>query len=392
MLGARGRRVSKFGSRFIASADINSFYPSLYSHSLPWALVGKAHAKVNRSLSDWFNQFDLRVRECRRGETVGVAVGPGTSAIAAEVVLNAIDKDPSLKKFRYERFIDDYSLHATSREEAEEFLMALSGALRSYNLHLNPRKTRIEELPLPKTPGWIRELKAAARHVDTKNLQDVLDFLDLAIEVTQAKPDASALKYALAALEKRLIKPHPPMQSNSIARALLSLSFHRPVALPFLVRFVQKSKVKLSVPMARHVDELLVHHSLSRRTDAVTWLLYLVQKQGLTLRRGTEKAILESEDCLSLVLLWHVGSARAKDDVEDFAKALIPSTVDDYERDQYWLLLFELQLARKIKRPYGANDNDFKTLIDSGVRFVDFGTRLKAPPRMSSSSPYSITE
>lgn len=392
MLGSRGRRVSKFGSRFLASADINSFYPSLYTHAIPWALVGKSHAKTHRNPSDWFNQLDLRIRDCKRGETVGVAVGPGTSAIAAEVVLNAIDADSSLKKFRYERFIDDYLLHAASREEAEEFLMALSGALRQYNLHLNPRKTQIAELPLPKTPAWIRQLKTAARHIDAKNVQDVLDFLDLAIEVTQVQPDASALKYALAILEKRLNRPLPSSQIGIIARALLSLAFHRPVALPFLVRFLQKKRANLSAPMARHVDELLVHHSLSRRTDAVSWLLYLVEKQGIALRRSTEKIILDSVDCLALVLLWHVGSIKAKRDVEVFAKSLISSMVDDYERDQYWLLLYELQRAKLIKRPYGPNDNDFKTLINAGVKFVDFDTRLKAPPRASSISPYSVTE
>lgn len=33
------------GSRYVVNADISNFFPSIYSHSLPWALKGKEWAK-----------------------------------------------------------------------------------------------------------------------------------------------------------------------------------------------------------------------------------------------------------------------------------------------------------------------------------------------------------
>lgn len=392
MLGTRGRRISKFGSRFVASADINSFYPSLYTHALPWALVGHSHAKSNRSNHDWFNNIDLKLRDCKRGETTGVAIGPGTSAIAAELVLHAIDSDPGLKGYRYERFIDDYSLHAKSREEAEGFLTALEKALRRFNLTLNPRKTNIIELPIPRTPAWIRQLRAAAQQLGSANPQQFLDFIDLAVDVTQANSDASALKYALAILERRFSKVKRGADSSVIASALLSLGFHRPVVLPFLVRFVQRKRVTLSAPMQKHLNELIVHHAAAHRTDAVSWLLYLAKLQKIKVRKAAEQAVVGGADCLSLVLLWHAGEASAKRKVEAFARSLCYPSGDDYGRDQYWLLLFELERATVLKLPYGPGDTDFKLMIKDNVEFVDFKSKLKAPRRLSSISLYPVTE
>jgi len=37
-------------SRFILKTDVAGFYPSLYTHSIPWAIHGKQTAKTNRSL------------------------------------------------------------------------------------------------------------------------------------------------------------------------------------------------------------------------------------------------------------------------------------------------------------------------------------------------------
>ena len=391
MLGARGRRISRFGSRFLATADINSFYPSLYTHAIPWALVGQSVAKKNRSNTDWFNKIDALTRASRRQETVGVAVGPGTSAIVAEIVLLAIDNEPKLKGFKYERFIDDYTMHASSREEAEQFLSALGNSLRKFNLSLNPRKTRIDELPIARTPTWVRSLKADARQLDASRAQEVLDFLDLAVELTTANPDASALKYALSMLERKLTRVKSTKDLQTVARALLSLSFHRPIVLPFVVRLILKKKLPISSTFVAHIGELLLHHSAAHRTDAVCWLLYLVQRRTIPLPKKVEDKIVEGEDCLPLVMLLHLGSASAVNSVHAFANGLVASP-DDYERDRYWLLLYELQASGKISAPYGQHDTDFKVLIDDNVSFLDFGVKVKIPARVGSAAPYLVTE
>jgi hypothetical protein len=51
---------ASFGKRFLVKTDISNFYPSIYSHSIPWAVVGVDEAKKTVKNSDkWYNQLDL---------------------------------------------------------------------------------------------------------------------------------------------------------------------------------------------------------------------------------------------------------------------------------------------------------------------------------------------
>ena len=96
-LGEAERTLSmSFGRRYRVHTDISNFYPSIYPHAIPWALVGLQSAKKNRPKSGkWFNRLDERVRWIKRNETNGVVIGPATSNIVSEAILARIDKNLS---------------------------------------------------------------------------------------------------------------------------------------------------------------------------------------------------------------------------------------------------------------------------------------------------------
>ena len=95
--------ASSFGQRFIVNTDIANFYPSIYSHSVPWAVVGLDEAKANRGNREkWYNQLDRALRLTTRDETNGIAIGPATSNIIAEAILARVD-DNLAKEFTYYR-------------------------------------------------------------------------------------------------------------------------------------------------------------------------------------------------------------------------------------------------------------------------------------------------
>ena len=81
------------GKRFVVKADISTFFPSIYTHSIPWALVGKAVAKQNRSKSKWFNKIDKKCQEVKYGETHGLLIGPHASNLISEVILTVVDQE-----------------------------------------------------------------------------------------------------------------------------------------------------------------------------------------------------------------------------------------------------------------------------------------------------------
>lgn len=108
------------GNRFIVKADISTCFPSIYSHSIPWALVGKDVAKANTKPSTlWYNKIDEMSRNNKNGETQGLIIGPHSSNLISEIVLTTIDSH--LSKYSYIRNIDDYTLYAKDENEARQF-------------------------------------------------------------------------------------------------------------------------------------------------------------------------------------------------------------------------------------------------------------------------------
>src|SRR5260370_12762951 len=93
--GARdSQRVTlNAGYELLAEADIAAFFHSVYTHTIPWAIYGKAIAKQKKNdMSLYGNLLDLLVRNAQDGQTIGLPVGPDTSRLLAEIVGTAIDK------------------------------------------------------------------------------------------------------------------------------------------------------------------------------------------------------------------------------------------------------------------------------------------------------------
>ena len=122
-------------SRYILHADINRFYPSIYTHSIPWAIHTKAAAKADRSNRLVGNNLDRLVRNAQDGQTMGIPIGPDTSLLIAEIVLGAIDAELARRRIIHGfRYIDDYEFGFRTLSEAEEALAIFQEILNIYEL------------------------------------------------------------------------------------------------------------------------------------------------------------------------------------------------------------------------------------------------------------------
>lgn len=138
---------------FLAVTDIKNFYPSVYTHSISWAIHGKEIAKDNRfDYSLLGNKLDKLFQNSRDGQTNGIPVGSMVSDIAAEIILKDIDNEFSKwirscsleDKVLVSRYRDDFRILTKTEEIAKRSLKELSKILdRTYNLSLNSEKTRI---------------------------------------------------------------------------------------------------------------------------------------------------------------------------------------------------------------------------------------------------------
>jgi hypothetical protein len=210
----RLRALRRRGARYLLRTDINQFYPTLYTHTIPWALHTKqackaALATAGKGKHLLGSRIDYALQVMNEGQTHGIPIGPDVSLVAAEILLAAADKDllqrcPSLVQgFRY---VDDYELSFAKLRDAEQVLMELQGILTTYELNLNPRKTRIEELPRSLESSWGAEL---ARYMlrDTNHpvgqRNDLMSLFSRAFEIASEHSEESVFQIRDRACSKR---------------------------------------------------------------------------------------------------------------------------------------------------------------------------------------------
>ncbi len=138
----------------LVKTDIKNFYPSLYTHSIAWALHGKKVARKERQNFNLLgNRLDRLFQRANDSCTNGIAVGPAVCDIVAEILASAVDIDvtASLRdsgvKWAGFRFKDDYRFLVRSEAEGRTVIKHLQSSLKKYNLEINDTKTSTHTLP-----------------------------------------------------------------------------------------------------------------------------------------------------------------------------------------------------------------------------------------------------
>ena len=183
-----------FQYEHLIKTDIKNFYPSIYTHSIPWALHGKDNIKKNNNRNNYHlfgNCLDKLFQNANDGCTNGIPIGPIVSDIIAEIVLSGVDneitslltKEGIQDRVTLVRFKDDYRILAKSKSDGNSVLNNLQSTLKEYNLELNDRKTTFYELP----DGLFRNWRSQYYNVNPENkkFHDFESFKELYLSVIQ---------------------------------------------------------------------------------------------------------------------------------------------------------------------------------------------------------------
>lgn len=135
--------------------DISKCFPSIYTHSISWAVRGKLEAK-SRAFNGGNNRqnvqhgfpeaFDRFMQSINYRETNGIIIGPEISRIFAEIILQWIDckvekaLPPSTHDYVCCRYIDDYYVFYNDEKTLRSFEERLKQELEQFKLYLNPSK------------------------------------------------------------------------------------------------------------------------------------------------------------------------------------------------------------------------------------------------------------
>lgn len=135
---ANGR--SSFDEPRVLALDIANFFPSIYTHALDWA-ISKGRLNPGNPVG---SSIDEAYRHVRNSRTDGVSIGPITSNIAAEIILNELDKylqDAKRNgKLDFRRHVDDVEILIPASTDPSELIGDISMILRKYSLTLNHTK------------------------------------------------------------------------------------------------------------------------------------------------------------------------------------------------------------------------------------------------------------
>lgn len=154
--------------------DVSKCFDSIYTHSLPWAVLGKDQTKfsLEASKSTFGGQFDALMQNLNHKETNGIVIGPEFSRIFAEIILQSIDVElitQLAKKFQlihkvdYEifRYVDDFFVFYNEESAQLKIFETLQEILKGKKLSINTAKIKHYQKPI------ITEITIAKERIST---------------------------------------------------------------------------------------------------------------------------------------------------------------------------------------------------------------------------------
>lgn len=336
------RAKQRAQGKYLLVTDISQFYQSIYLHTIPWILHGKAKAKRKRDDTLLGNILDKTLRNGQDGQTIGLPIGPDTSMLVAELILSDLDKEISTFTRHGFRFIDDFEFSFERRSDAEACLSRLQEYLSQVELDLNPHKTYVAELPFPIGTPWKRAISdhSLLKKDEIDNANELISFFDLAFGLRKDSPNDFILNFAVA----RLSSLHVSDETVEVLVDLLCQSVMvepgllRKTAKIFLHLHYERGFIRhdaLSAVLA-HVVSTCASHGCG---DETAWALWLASALDIELGKDVVTTLGAVDDPL-VITLSSVLADQGK--LPSSAFSTFKVQAEDELRGTNWLAAYEL--------------------------------------------------
>lgn len=282
---------------YFLETDITNFYPSVYTHSLAWALHEKQPARDDKIYGLFGSKLDKLFQNANDGCTNGLAIGPVVSDLAAEIILAAIDSNCSKElegmDFLAVRFKDDYKILCRSKTDADNIVKTLQRQMRFYNLGLNEGKTVILELPEGLFRPWILAYQPfSLKQEDVITYKKFETTLLNVLGIDKKYPNTGIIDKFLGELTTKDYKLKLKLERKQIQKTvslLLLLKKRRAKVFPQVLAILEliienfKSSTEL-------VDAIVgdIRKSFIDKVDYLydgLWIFYFIKSQGYTLQK-----------------------------------------------------------------------------------------------------------
>lgn len=385
--------------------DISKFYPTIYTHSIAWALLGKEKAKhyfkeknnldtliaagdADAALYRYAESVDIAIRACQERQSMGIPIGPDTSHIIAEIVACRID---SLLKTRFGsiglkacRYYDDYYLYVSSRDEADKTLKGLQLILSDFQLEINEAKVKIREFPF----AFEDEFTTSLHTFDfkkTNQSNSIKHYFSLIWSFAERNPKKTdwIFKYALRIFEFSTIV----IQKNSwkvFEDLIVKTALIEPAILDILTRIFITYQPYLDADskdkLKKLINVTIKEHCPVRHNFEIAWALWIAKTFEIDIEEQSANDIIDTRDGIStlvlLDLIKNTTLVKGHPRVSDLEAEL----KDNILMTENWLFAYE-GVKKGWLTPAETNllDNNlfFKILKDKNVEFYKQSKQLK---------------
>jgi hypothetical protein len=340
---------TSFDKLYELKADVSKYFPSIYTHSIPWALHTKKIAKLKKFDKTLFgNRLDEAVRFGQSAQTKGIPVGTDTSRIIAEIIGCALDVELKNKfinekiKFSGYRFIDDYQLYFNSLSDAEKALKILQRLLGEYSLDLSDEKTIINTAPYKIDNDWSFLLNGCPLRDTDPNIQghDLITYVNLLISTAIQYPNDYVVKYGIKRLLKfKIYKTNWPLLESLI----LKLGTYEPSILPLICTFLLQNQMDVTFDrLNQFVRSILDQCIYKGQSFEIAWTLWIAKLFSVKIPLKLAQAIIDSRDVISTIILLDLIEQKQ---IISISKLNLTDLIADFTEDnlssELWLLIYE---------------------------------------------------
>lgn len=380
------RRRELAQSRYVVRTDISRYFHSVYTHSLSWALHGKAAAKKNRRFEEatiFGNRLDWLVRQAQDGQTVGIPVGPDFSRVISEIIGVAIDVSYQRSRPTDQpmlRMVDDIYIGADNVDEAQAHLSAIRDAIRSFELDINDAKTTIVEASADLEPFWPVELRREVeRYSDTSTSlsarkSDFVHFLDEVLRRATHSRDDGIVKFVVRQIDKQEVwQDFWELLEPFLVRVVISFPHCWDYAAQVVAWRNRREGVDVSL-WRDVIHRSIKRHGISGHDSEVSWAVWLLKELGEPIDEDALTVIIERCGAMSSVLALDVNASSQAP--RPLPRDLLLARLGEKPMcGNLWLLAYEAdrQFGLKSKSRNLQGNAFFAQLYDDEVSFYDRG-------------------
>lgn len=287
--------------QYLVKADIKNFYPSIYTHSIAWAIHGKTFVRkpANKySFKVLGNRLDRLFQRANDGCTNGVPIGPVVSDVVAEIVASGVDRvftklvNEADLKCEVVRFKDDYRILVGTEDDGKRAIKFLQAALKEYNLEINEDKTAINRLPDGLFRAWVSKYHVAHPRNRAKFSWKQFRELYLAVlQIDKEHPGTGVIDRFLADIVSKkgpikvTVGPH---NLQKVISMLLILASRRVKSFPKVLAIIESilrspfgilHEAEIVAYLEKYLDTLSKEEDKNKHL--ICWVSYFLVSNGL---------------------------------------------------------------------------------------------------------------